>query len=70
MKKTKEMVNSRRDALIALLKDPVAEVRSAAAEALEILEGISSLDEILDALKKGDIPTKIKALYALGKIGG
>ena len=60
----------RREALAELLTDSCEEVRAAAAEALERLEGIGTLPELLDALKKGDLGTKIKALYALGKIGG
>jgi HEAT repeat protein len=65
-----ESTRRRREALTTLLTDPVEDVRIAASEALEGLEGIGNLTEILDALKKGDIGTKIKALYALGKIGG
>lgn len=53
-----------------LLKDEVPAVRAAAAASIEILEGAASLDEILLSLKKGDIGTKIRAIYALGAIGG
>jgi len=60
----------RRDALSALLTDPCEEVRVAASESLERLESIGSLPEILETLKKGDLGTKLKALYALGRIGG
>jgi HEAT repeat protein len=65
-----DSTRNRRDALAAMLTDPCEEVRTAAAEALERLEGIGSLPEVLDALKNGGLGTKIKALYALGKIGG
>jgi HEAT repeat protein len=68
--RTNDAINKRKEALIAVLKDPDEEVRTAAAQALERLEGISCMDEVLSSLRKGDIPTKIKALYALGKIGG
>jgi HEAT repeat protein len=61
---------NRREALSALLTDPCEEVRVAAAEALERLESIGNLPEVLEALKKGDLGTKLKALYALGRIGG
>lgn len=57
-------------ALQALLKDKAPEVRAAAAQAIERLEGVSSLDEILLSLKKGDTGTKLRAIYALGLIGG
>src|ERR1035441_2886199 len=65
-----DSTRKRREVLATLLTDPSEEVQTAAAEALERLEGIGSLPEILDALKKGDRGTKIKALDALGKIGG
>ena len=52
----------RREALVALLTDPSEDVRTAAAESLERLEGIGNLSEVLEALKKGDLGTKIKAL--------
>ena len=65
-----ESTKKRREALSALLTDPNEEVRIAAAEALEHLEGIGSIPEILEALKKGDLGTKLNAIYALGRIGG
>jgi HEAT repeat protein len=65
-----ESTKKRRDALSALLTDPCEEVRTAAAEALERLEGIGSLSEVLEALKKGDLGTRVRCLYALGRIGG
>jgi HEAT repeat protein len=65
-----ETVRRRIGALQPLLRDERPEVRSAAAEAIERLEGISTLDEILLSLKKGDRGTRIKALYSLGAIGG
>jgi HEAT repeat protein len=57
-------------ALQALLKDEAPEVRAAAAQAIDHLEAAVSLDEILLSLKKGDTGTKIRAIYALGLIGG
>jgi HEAT repeat protein len=66
----KETVRTRIDALRPLLKDPVPGVRIAAAEAIEKLEATSSVDEILAALKTGDMGTRIGAIYALGEIGG
>lgn len=53
-----------------MLKDPVAEVRIAAAEAIERLEATSSVDEILATLKTGNKGARIGAIYALGEIGG
>jgi HEAT repeat protein len=52
------------------LKDPAPGVRGAAAQAIEKLEGVSSLEEILHALKTGDTGTRVGAIYALGEIGG
>jgi HEAT repeat protein len=65
-----ESTRNRREVLTAMLNDPCEEVRTAAAESLERLEGIGNLSEIFDALKKGSLGTKIKALYALNRIGG
>lgn len=53
-----------------LLKDPDPEVRSTVARAIERLEGSSALEEILQMLKKGDTGAKIRAIHALGEIGG
>jgi HEAT repeat protein len=64
------IVRQRIVALQPLLKDEAPEVRSAAAQAIEQLEGVSSLDEVLAALKTGDLGTKIRSIYALGAIGG
>lgn len=52
------------------MKDSVTEVRVAAALAIEKLEGASSTEEILYALKTGDMGARIGAIYALGEIGG
>jgi HEAT repeat protein len=66
----KETVRSRIDSLRPLLKDPVAGVRIAAAEAIEKLEAAGSVDEILATLKTGNMGARIGAIYALGEIGG
>jgi HEAT repeat protein len=63
-------MSKRKELLIRMLKDSDIEVSSAAATAIERLENLQSLDEILDQLKKGDIAEKIRAIYALGAIGG
>lgn len=57
-------------ALQALLTDQSPEVRAAAARAIEHLEGIATLEEILFSLKNGAMGAKIRAIYALGRIGG
>ena len=62
--------DKRRQVLIPLLKDPVDEVRRAAAAALEALEGAGSFDEVLELLKKGSLAEKVRAIHALGAIGG
>ncbi len=66
----KEKVRSRIDSLRPLLKDPVPGVRIAAAEAIEMLEAASSVDEILATLKSGNMGARIGAIYALGEVGG
>lgn len=66
----KERVRSRIDALRPLLKDLVPGVRIAAAEAIEKLEAVTAVDEILATLKTGAMGARIGAIYALGEIGG
>lgn len=61
---------SRIEALAHLLKDSHEEVRRAAAQALESLEETGSLNGMLELLKKGNLGEKVRAIYALGKIGG
>ena len=60
----------RRTALAALLQDLNPEVRAAAARSLERLDAHGNLSELLDLLKRGSLPEKIKAIFALGEIGG
>lgn len=66
----KENVRSRIDALRPLLKDLVPGVRIAAAEAIEKLEAVCAVGDILATLKTGDTGARIGAIYALGEIGG
>lgn len=66
----KEIIRTRIEALRPLLKDPVTTVTLAAAEAIEKLEALSSLDDILATLKSGTTGARIGAIYALGEIGG
>jgi HEAT repeat protein len=65
-----EKVRQRIAALQPLLKDADQEVRSAAAAAIERLEGSSAFEEIMLSLKKGYTGSKIRAIYSLGEIGG
>lgn len=66
----KENVRLRINALRPLLKDPVPEVRTAAAEAIEKLETTGTFSGIIATLKTGDMGARIGAIYALGEIGG
>lgn len=63
-------ISKRKEALVPLLKDPESDVRTAAAAALEQLEEVQSLDEIIEQLKKGNLAAKVRAIYALAEIGG
>jgi len=63
-------MSKRKELLIRMLKDPESEVSAAAATALEHREAGQGLEEILAQLKKGALPDKIRAIYALGGIGG
>jgi len=63
-------MSKRKELLINMLKDADAEVSSAAAASLERLENLQSLDVVLEQLKKGVLAEKVRAIYALGAIGG
>ncbi|GFE62056.1 HEAT repeat domain-containing protein [Geobacter sp. AOG2] len=65
-----EIVRTRIDALRLLLKDADPDVRDAVATAIERLEATSGVDEILHALKTGNMGSRVAAIYALGEIGG
>jgi HEAT repeat protein len=65
-----ENIRQRIDVLIPLLKDPVEDVRTTAAKAIEHLEAASDIKETLYTLKTGNMGTRIAAIYALGEIGG
>jgi len=65
-----ESIRQRIDSLIPLLKDPDPEVRTMAAHAIEHLEASSDINETLQALKTGNMGSRISAIYALGEIGG
>ena len=65
-----DSVRQRISVLQPLLKDKDPEVCNSAAEAIERLEGICALDEIMQSLKTGDTGAKIRAIYAMGEIGG
>jgi HEAT repeat protein len=62
-------IAKRREALIPLLNDSESSVRSAAAAALEKLEGLQGIDALLEQLKKGNLAEKVRAIYALGETG-
>jgi len=63
-------IAKRREALIPLLNDSESGVRTAAAAALEKLEGLQGVDALLEQLKKGNLAEKVRAIYALGETGG
>lgn len=65
-----ESMSKRKELLIGMLTDPASEVSAAAAAALEQLEGVLGLDAVLAQLKKGALAEKVRAIYALGEIGG
>ncbi len=63
-------MSKRREILVQLLKDSDSEVCSSAAAALELIERQQGMDDILVQLKKGGLAEKVRAIYALGEIGG
>ena len=63
-------MSKRKELLISMLKDPDGDVSAAAAAALEKLEGVLGVDAVLVQLRKGSLGEKVRAIYALGEIGG
>ncbi|MCK4623487.1 MAG: HEAT repeat domain-containing protein [Desulfuromonadales bacterium] len=62
------MWKDRRCALQALLNDPDPGVKQAAATALDAVEAVADLDQLLDRLKRGARDERIAAAYALERI--
>lgn len=65
-----EIVRTRIDALRPLLKDGDPDVRRAVAGSIERLEASAGVDELLHALKTGNMGTRVAAIHALAEIGG
>lgn len=63
-------LGKRIQAVRPLLKDADAAVRTAAAQAIETLEGCRTVDELLETLRSGDLGARVAAIHALGEIGG
>jgi HEAT repeat protein len=64
------MLHNRRQKLREALRDTDEEVRAAAAEALEQLEALLAMDDIVRALKTGNRGQRVRALLALEKVQG
>lgn len=62
------MPEKRKNALKEALSDSDPRVREAAATALDRLEGLSGLPQLLEQLATGDRATRIAAVYALGML--
>lgn len=62
------MLEVRRQALRGALCDADEGIRQAAAEALERLEAVQSLDDILQILKSGNRGLQVRAIFALEKV--
>jgi HEAT repeat protein len=62
------MLERRRQVLQEALRDKDEEVRVAASEALERLEAVQSLDDILQVLRGGNRGQQVRAIFALEKI--
>jgi HEAT repeat protein len=62
------VLDDRKKRLIELLRDPDPEIRKAAAESLEVVESLYSLEQILEVLQKGERGAKVTAIYALERI--
>ena len=64
-----ENIRQRIDTLIPLLKDSDPDVRTTVAHAIEHLEVVCDITDILNTLKTGDMGARISAIYALGELG-
>ena len=62
------MLNKRKNALKEVLTDDDPQVREAASNALDQLEGLSDLPQLLNQLATGDRAARIAVVYALGKL--
>jgi HEAT repeat protein len=62
------MLEKRKKALKDALADSEPSVRDAAAAALDQLEGLDNLPQLLTQLAEGDRRTRIAVVYALGRI--
>jgi HEAT repeat protein len=62
------MLKKRLSALRAMLNDPHAEVRQAAASSLDSLDALSNLEVLLDKLQNGARSERIAAAYALERV--
>ena len=56
------MLEDRKKRLIDLLRDPDPEVRKVAAESLEVVESLSSLERILEILRGEERGAKVSAI--------
>jgi HEAT repeat protein len=62
------MLENRQNALRAMLNDPQAEVRQAAADSLDAIEAVADLDQLLQRLQQGERRERIAAAYALERV--
>ena len=62
------MLEKRRNALRAMLNDPQADVRQAAADSLDAIEAVADLDQLLHRLQRGERQERIAAAYALERV--
>src|SRR3990172_1923523 len=63
-------MNKRKEILLAALKDADADVRKAAAEAMERLEARERLDALAKKVESGPMLEKVKGIYALSDLRG
>ena len=62
------MLEQRRNQLKAVLNDPDLNVRQAAATALERLETMAELEQLLEAVKGANRGVRVQAIYSLERI--
>jgi len=61
-------VENRKQAIIAMLKDPDAAVREAAAGVLDGIESLQAVDELIEASRVGQRSHRVRSIFALERV--
>ena len=61
-------MENRKQAIIAMLKDPDAAVREAAAGVLDGIESLQAVDELIEASRVGQRSHRVRSIFALERV--